>query len=154
MKLITQTGYDKIIKNIYELKNIKQPLIIKIIEESRPIGVSDEFPQEYLDAMEELARNDKKITELSSLLSNSLIFNKSMIKDYHKIGFGATVTFINCDTNKKNRYTIVGSYESDINNNLISIEAPFVKEMLNMSINDYFYYNDNEYLILSIEYNF
>ena len=74
-------------------------------------------------------------------------------KGNYKIGFGATVTFINTETEEIKRYTIVSTYESDISNGLISIQAPFVKEMIGLSLNDYFEYNDNEYEIINIQYS-
>ena len=83
----------------------------------------------------------EKINDLQLILSDCVLWDKSMISynsygDY-KVGFGATVTFVNTETNVNKTYTIVSTYETDINNGLISIQAPFVKEMLGLTFNDY-----------------
>ena len=50
-------------------------------------------------------------------------------------------------------YYLPQYHETDINNGLISIQAPFVKEMLGLTFNDYFEYNDTEYEIVDIKYS-
>lgn len=155
--IITRKGYDKLSNELNELVHNERPKAYQMLEETRPIGVSDEFPPEYLQAIDFQNRIEKKISDLQDILRNSRIFEKTMIcyneKGNYKIGFGATVTFINTETEEIKRYTIVSTYESDISNGLISIQAPFVKEMIGLSLNDYFEYNDNEYEIINIQYS-
>lgn len=150
--IITKQGYDKVTKELNTLIQTERPKISQLLEDTRPIGVSDEFPPEYLQALDSQNRLEKKITSLNDILINSVIFEKSMIKDNSKIGFGATVTFVNLDTDLEKTYKIVSSYESDIENGLISIQAPFTKEMIGLSLNEIFEYNDVEYEVISINY--
>lgn len=155
--IITKKGFDKLNNELNELIRVERPQAYQLLEETRPIGVSDEFPPEYLQAIECQDRIERKINDLQLILSDCVLWDKSMISynsygDY-KVGFGATVTFVNTETNVNKTYTIVSTYETDINNGLISIQAPFVKEMLGLTFNDYFEYNDNEYEIVDIKYS-
>jgi transcription elongation factor GreA len=49
----------------------------------------------------------------------------------HKtVSFGSTVDLINMDTEEKMTYTIVGSFESNPENGLISFNTPLAQELL------------------------
>ena len=154
--IITKNGYDKITNELKKLITVDLVDASHQLEETRPIGVSDEFPQEYLQALENQNRIEKKILDINEIISNAVIFNSGMIRknengDY-LVGFGATVTYINCDDDTERTYTIVSSYESDIKNGFISIEAPLVKEMVNLKVGSFFEYNEIEYVISNIQY--
>lgn len=152
--IITKDGYTKLQKEIYKLKSVDLVSAIEELENTRPIGVGDEFPTEYIQALETINMIENKISKLQNIFYDIKIFDKTMIKDNNAIGFGATVEIENVDTEKKFNYTIVSSYESDISNGYISIESPMVCEMLGLKIDDEFEVNNNCYVINSIEYHF
>lgn len=150
--IITEQGHKRIID---ELNHIRKNDLVEAsqrLEETRPYGVSDEYPPEYLQAIDNMNRVEKKISTLQEILSSSSIFNLGMILDKTKIGFGATVTYLNEDTDKEYTYKLVSSYESDISKGLLSIESPIGKEMIGASVDDIFEVNGQEYTIISIKY--
>ena len=109
--IITKKGFDKLNNELNELIRVERPQAYQLLEETRPIGVSDEFPPEYLQAIECQDRIERKINDLQLILSDCVLWDKSMISynsygDY-KVGFGATVTFVNTETNVNKTYTIV-----------------------------------------------
>lgn len=154
--IITKQGYDKLANELKKLINVDLVDASHQLEETRPIGVSDEFPMEYLQALDNQNRIEKKIIDINEILANSIIYNSSMIKKSpngnYLVGFGASVSFVNCDDDVEKTFTIVSSYESDINNGFISIEAPLVKEMINLKVGDFFEFNEIEYVISNIQY--
>ena len=53
-----------------------------------------------------------------------------------KIVFGATVTFVDVDTDEEKIYQLVGDYESDIEQNKISISSPIARALVGKSVGD------------------
>lgn len=157
MIIITKQGYDKLTNELKKLVNEDLIDASHQLEETRPIGVSDEFPMEYLQALDNQNRIEKKIVDINDIISDCIIYNESMNKKSPNgdflVGFGATVSFIDCDTDEQKIFTIVSSYESDISKGLISIEAPLIKEMINLKVGDFFEYNEKEFVISNIQYS-
>ena len=152
--LLTFAGYEKLRIKLDNLLKKDLPSVVQLIEDTRPIGCSDEFPPEYMNALDLQNRVEKKILDIRTVLNDCKLFNKEMIqynsKNNIKVGFGTIVRLLNCDTNKELTYTLVSIYESDINNGLMSISAPFAIEMKGLSIGDTFEFNDVEYKILNV----
>ena len=53
-----------------------------------------------------------------------------------KIVFGATVTFVDVDTDEEKIYQLVGDDESDIEQNKISISSPIARALIGKSVGD------------------
>jgi transcription elongation factor GreA len=135
-----------------DMKYIDQPKVASYIDECRQIGALDDNT-EYYQALESADRLNKKINELVSILNQSVIFNESMKQD-DTVTFGSTVSFKNCETEEIKTYTIVSIYDSDVEKGLISIDAPFIKEMIGLHTGDFFTFNDKEYEITNIHYSY
>lgn len=50
--------------------------------------------------------------------------------------FGATVTVVDEDTEKKSKYQIVGDIEADFSKGLISISSPLARALIGKSVGD------------------
>lgn len=148
--MLTKQGYEKIINELHKLIDIDRPLACKMMEESRPVGVIEDNP-EYMQALDNQNRIDKKIVDLRNIINNCSIFEKPKTKP-SEISFGVSVKFINCNTDEIKEYKIVSVYESNINNGLISIESPFVRNIIGMEIGEMFEFNDIEYEIIDLNY--
>ena len=149
--MLTKQGFTKINDELKRLIQEERPIACQMIEETRPVGVVEDNP-EYVQAIDNQNRIEKKILDLTEILHDCIIFDKNMCQ-IDKVSFGATVSFVDCDTDIQKQYTIVSIYESDISKGLISIEAPFVRSMLGSEVGEIFEFNDKEYVITSIEYN-
>jgi transcription elongation GreA/GreB family factor len=154
--LLTRNGYETLTNKLSKLLKNDLVDVVKMIEETRPIGCSDEFPPEYMQALDLQNRVEKKILDIRKILNDCEIFNPKLIKynkDHKiKIGFGTIVKLLNCNNSKEITYTLVSIYESDINNGYMSISAPFATEMMGLSVGDTFEFNDVEYEILDVTY--
>lgn len=149
--LLTRNGFEKLTNELNRFIWEERPKASKMIEETRPIGVVEDNP-EYMQAMATQELIENKINDLSVMLSNSIVFNKTMCLD-DTVAFGATVKFVDCDSNAEKSYTLVSIYESDIDKGLISCEAPFVRNMIGLHSGDIFDFNDKEYEIIDINYS-
>ena len=152
--LLTNRGYDKLRNKLDKL--IKEDWVeaTQMIEDTRPIGVSDEFPPEYMQALDMQNRVERKIADLQTLLNDCMIFTSNMIKydkNHNKmVGFGTKVNILDTETNKEKTYSLVSIYESDIDNGYMSVSAPFAIEMKGLVEGDTFEFNDIEYEILNV----
>lgn len=148
--MLTQAGYDRLTNELRHLVSVDRPKAYQFVEDTRPIGIVEDNP-EYMQAIAEQNKIEKKINDLTELLSQSKIFSKCMCRE-NIVSFGATVEIIDLESDEIKHYTIVSSYESDIPNGLISIQSPFVKNILGMTVGDEFDFNDREYIINDINY--
>lgn len=148
--MLTQAGYDRLTNELRHLVSVDRPKAYQFVEDTRPIGIVEDNP-EYMQAIAEQNKIEKKINDLTELLSQSRIFSKCMCRE-NIVSFGATVEIIDLESDEIKHYTIVSSYESDIPNGLISIQSPFVKNILGMTVGDEFDFNDREYIINDINY--
>ena len=146
--IITKNCHKMLSDKVFNMKYKERPVMAEYMEECRLNGSLDDNP-EYFQAFEDLLRLDKNIDELSSIF---VIFSDNMKVD-DTISFGTTVKIKDLDTNKTKTYTILSIYDSDINNGIISIEAPLVKEMIGLHTGDYFDFNEKTYEIVSICYS-
>jgi transcription elongation factor GreA len=127
-ELLTPNGYTKLTNEIKTLTLVERPKIIEEVQIAREHGDLKENA-EYHAAKEKQRLIDKQIAELNSLLSNSEIADPKNIS-HSIVSFGSKVTIVDCDTEEEVTYTIVGSYEADIERNIISYHSPLAKVLL------------------------
>ncbi|MCX7965143.1 MAG: transcription elongation factor GreA [Syntrophorhabdaceae bacterium] len=131
---ITRDGYENLKKEREYLLNTKRPKIIKAIEEARGHGDLSENA-EYDAAKEEYQFLQKKIAEIEEMIKNSEIVDKKRT-NCEAVEFGCVVTLLNLDTDEEVTYTLVGPYESDIEQKKISITSPLGRALLGKSVGD------------------
>ncbi|HOJ70550.1 MAG TPA: transcription elongation factor GreA [Syntrophorhabdaceae bacterium] len=131
---ITRDGYESLKREREYLLNIKRPKIIKAIEEARGHGDLSENA-EYDAAKEEYQFLQKKIAEIEEMIKNSEIIDVKR-SGFTTIEFGCVVTLLNLDTDEEVVYTVVGPYESDIEQAKISITSPLGRALMGKSVGD------------------
>lgn len=131
---MTIIGYEALQNEIKRLKSIERPAIISAIAEARKHGDLSENA-EYHAAKEQQAMNEAKISDLEDKLSRADVIDISKLSG-NIIKFGAIVTLVDEDTEKKSKYQIVGEFESDITKGLISISSPIARALIGKSIGD------------------
>ena len=120
--LLTQEGYDKLEKELDELKTTKRAEIADRIKIALGYGDLSEN-SEYDEAKNAQAENETKIAELENKLRNAKIIDESEI-DTKTVQVGNTVKLLDVEFNEEVCYTIVGSTEVDLAQNRISNESP------------------------------
>jgi len=151
---MTANGYDNLQKDLKKLLNEDRPNIIEAIAEARSHGDLSENA-EYQYAKEQQSLIEGKIADLESAISRAEVIDvKSLEGD--DIKFGATVEIEDDDTGETATYQIVGEYESDIENNKLSVNSPLARGLINKSIDDVVEINSpkgqKSYTIKSVKY--
>lgn len=125
---ITKQGFDKLEKEIRNLKIVERPKIIEAIAEAREFGDLSENA-EYHSAREKQSFIEGRIIELEDKVARAEIIDQSKLSG-DTIKFGATVDLLDDDTENTHTYHIVGEYEADISKKLISIASPLARAMI------------------------
>ncbi len=151
---MTQEGADAMREELAIMKGEKRHGIIAAIEEALAHGDLSENA-EYHAAKEDQGMNEARIKLMEDKLSRAQIFNPANIES-DRIVFGATVSLVDLDTDKKITYKIVGEDEAKIENGTISITSPIARALIGKEEGDMATVRapggDREFEIVAIEY--
>ncbi len=131
---ITKEGFDKLKKDLETIKNVSIPENIRDIEVARAHGDLSENA-EYAAAKERQSYLHGKLQELeNNLASCNIIVLKGMQSD--KVVFGCFVTIADSNGGEEIKYQLVGPFESDINQNKISVTSPIGRALIGKRIDN------------------
>ena len=131
---MTKNGYERLQEELRRLLSKERPDVIKSIEVAREHGDLKENA-EYHAAKERQGHIEGRIMELKDKLGRAEVIDCSTI-DCEKIVFGAVVTVIDLDTDKEEKYQLLGPEESDVKKGSISILSPLGSAMIGKSLGD------------------
>ena len=120
---VTINGLNKIKTELNDRKNNIRPKIVQAIAEARSHGDLKENA-EYHAAKEEQGLNEKKIQELETTIATANVIDVTKLEKNSKVIFGSTIVVKDLDTEKKNKYKIVGKDEADVRTGLIYYQSP------------------------------
>ena len=120
---ITINGLNKIKLELNERKNNIRPKIVQAISEARSHGDLKENA-EYHAAKEEQGLNEKRIQELETTIANANVIDVTKLDKEDKVIFGSTIVVKDLETEKENKYKIVGKDEADVRGGLIYYQSP------------------------------
>ncbi len=118
---MTQEGYDEAVERLRYLQTEKRDAIVARLAEARSHGDLSENA-EYDAARNEQAANEGEIVDLEYRVKNAVIIAKS--GDNSTVQIGSKVTVYDEDLDETMVYTIVGSTEVKVMENVISNESP------------------------------
>ncbi len=131
---LTREGYEKLVEELDNLRNVRRREISKAIAEARAHGDISENA-EYDAAKDAQAQNEKRIADLEHKLSSAKILDDSnMPKD--EVLIGATVKLQDVDSKEEMEYTLVSEEEADYEKNKISTSSPVGSSLLGHKVND------------------
>jgi len=133
---ITKKGYAALQAELERLKKVERPKNIKEIEEARGHGDLSENA-EYHAAKERQSHIAARTRDLEHKLAEAQIIDTSNFSN-EKVVFGATVTVRDVQTEKEQRYTIVGQDEGDLKNGRISVQSPVGRALIGRLVGDTF----------------
>ena len=125
---VTQSGYTALEEELKHRQSVERPRIVEAIAEARSHGDLSENA-EYHAAKEAQSHNEGRIAELEDKLARADIIDVSKLSG-DTIKFGATVTLIDEDTEKKAVWQIVGESEADAKKGRISITSPLARALI------------------------
>ena len=127
--IVTSRMYTLKKEQLEHIIHVELPEVAKEIEEARELGDLKENA-EYISAKEKQAQLANTANKLQDEIDKAQIFDPTTITTA-RVSFGTTVTLKNINTNADEEYTILGPWESDPENKIISYMSPFGKEILN-----------------------
>jgi transcription elongation factor GreA len=131
---MTAAGYAVLEKELKYRQQVERPRILQQITDARTHGDLSENA-EYHAAKEQQSLNEGYIAELEDKLARAEVIDVSKLSG-DTIKFGATVTLIDEDTDKKQVWQIVGEPEADAKAGKISINSPLARALINKKKGD------------------
>lgn len=131
---MTREGADALEKELKNLKSVERPNVIQAIAEARAHGDLSENA-EYSAAKERQSFIEGRIQELEAVISAIQIIDPSSLSGT-TVKFGARVVVYDEDTEIELSYQIVGHYEANADNGLISLNAPMARALIGKSKGD------------------
>lgn len=130
-----------------KMQNVEIPKIAKEVAEAKEKGDLKENA-EYIAAKEAQHKLGNDLKRLQAELARAVIFDPTTATT-SMISFGTKVTLLNKDTGSDEEYTILGPWESDPENGVISYMTPLGDELLDHKVGDVLSFTINEH-----NYNF
>ncbi len=126
--VLTASGKKKIEDELFHLKHSEMPALAERIREARALGdLSENF--DYQDAKRQQGFVAGKIADLQAILDRARIVEEAG-PDADAVGMGSKVTVRDLEFDDEICYTIVGAYEADPANDLISALSPVGKALM------------------------
>jgi len=125
---MTAEGYAALEKELKHCQQVERPRIIQQITDARTHGDLSENA-EYHAAKESQSHNEGRIAELEDKLARAEVIDVSKLSG-DTITFGATVTLVDEDTEKKQVWQLVGEPEADAKKGKISITSPLARALI------------------------
>ncbi len=151
--IVTTKMLDRKNKELIEIRDVKIPENSKAIGEAMALGDLRENA-EYKAAKEEQTRLGMALTHLQDELDRAQIFDPTTATA-KKVYFGSKVKILNNLTKAEEEYTILGPWESDPSNGIISYMSPLGNGLFNRKKGDELEFEINEekrsYKILDIQ---
>lgn len=104
---------------------------------------------EYKFALEKRSRLQGELKSLSDQLGRSRIITKADVSS-DEVSVGSVVGLVDSKSNSL-QYTILGPWDADPDNNILSLQSKFAQEMLGCKMDEKFTFRDEEYRIVSLK---
>lgn len=151
---MTPACRDRLRAELKRIKEVDRPENVAELEEARMHGDLTENA-EYLFAKERQAALEARMRYLDYRLAKAQVIDPATIQS-DRVGFGATVSLIDLDSDAKVVYSLVGEDESDVDRGRISIASPIARALVGKRAGDDAIVKlpkgDREFEIVEIEY--
>ncbi|NEP84470.1 MAG: hypothetical protein F6K39_43975, partial [Okeania sp. SIO3B3] len=132
--LVTKVSFDK------KQKELQQILNVEIPQNSKAIGIAQEKGDlrenaDYIAALEHQKLLQETARKLREDLNKIKIINLDDV-DESSVSVGTHVELMNLDNNKKEEYTILGEWESNMEKGIVSYKSPFGRSLLGFKPKD------------------
>ena len=131
---LTQEGYDKLRRELDDLKSNGREEVAKAIAEAREKGDLSENA-EYDAAKDAQGMLELKINEMEKALANARVIDSSQI-DTSKVTVLSRVRLKNLKVNKEVEYTLVSETEADLKAKKISVNSPIGQGLLGKEVGE------------------
>jgi len=133
---ISRDGFNKLQEELEYLVTVRRKEVAERLKEARSYGDLSENA-EYDEAKNEQGMLEAQIADLEVVIANAIIVDDDSLS-LNEVGVGSIVKLKDFDMDEILTYQIVGSTESDPDNDKISDESPIGKACLKKKIGDIF----------------
>ncbi len=133
---ISRDGFNKLQEELEYLVTVRRKEVAERLKEARSYGDLSENA-EYDEAKNDQGMLEAQIADLEVVIANAIIVDDDSLS-LDEVGVGSIVKLKDFDMDEILEYQIVGSTESDPDNNKISDESPIGKACLKKKIGDVF----------------
>lgn len=151
-KPISRAGFDALLKELKDLKEVQRPEILKVVQWARSLGDLSENA-DYSAAKEKQRQIDKRIQFIESIIGNAQIIDVESLSG-DRVVFGAKVVAEDDDGNKM-VCRILSDVESD-GRSVISCTSPVGRALIGRCVGDTCVVRlpsgEKEYEILSVSF--
>lgn len=131
---MTAGGLKQLEDELRTLMNVERASVIRAIAEAREHGDLKENA-EYHAARERQSFIEGRIVELKGVISHAEVIDPTTFSG-DIIRFGAIVMLADVDTDKEITYQLVGEYEANIDQGLLSVSAPLARALIGKTLGD------------------
>ena len=131
---MTVQGHEKLKDELHHLTTVERPAVVNSIAEARAHGDLSENA-EYHAAKEQQGFLEGRIQELNGKLAFAQVIDVAKLSG-EKVIFGATVTFVEVNTDEEKCYHIVGEDEADLEAGKISVNSPIARALIGKTSGD------------------
>lgn len=132
---MTVAGAQRLREELQRRKQIERPRITAAIAEARAHGDLKENA-EYHAAREQQGFNEGRIQEIEAKLAAAEVIDVTTVDAGGRVVFGATVDIVNCETDERVSYRIVGEDEAEIREGRVSVTSPVARALIGKSAGD------------------
>lgn len=131
---MTSEGLTTLEDELRHLRNTARPEVIRAIAQAREHGDLSENA-EYHAARDRQSFIEGRVSELEDKISRAEVIDVSKLSG-KIVKFGAKVSLIDEDTEKKLIYQIVGQDEADVKRGRIAITSPLARALIGKTVGD------------------
>ncbi len=131
---MTSEGLTTLEEELRQLRNTARPEVIRAIALAREHGDLSENA-EYHAARDRQSFIEGRVGELEDKISRAEVIDVSKLSG-KIVKFGAKVSLIDEDTEKKMVYQIVGQDEADVKQGRIAITSPLARALIGKTVGD------------------
>lgn len=131
-KPISRAGFDALLKELKDLKEVQRPEILKVVQWARSLGDLSENA-DYSAAKEKQRQIDKRIQFIENFIGNADVIDVASLSG-DRVVFGARVTVEDEDGNRM-QCRILSDVESD-GRQIISCTSPFARAIIGKCVGD------------------
>lgn len=125
---MTPQGYEALKAELQHIREVERPENVQEIETALEHGDLRENA-EYHAAKERQGKLDGRMRYLEHRIARAKVIDP-LEMDTEKVGFAATVTLLDVETDEEVVYALVGEDESDVDAGKISITSPLARAMV------------------------
>jgi transcription elongation factor GreA len=131
---VSKDGFEKMQKELHELKYVQRPFISKQIADARDKGDLSENA-EYHAAKEDQGLLETRIAILEDLITKTRIIDETKL-DTSKVMMLSKVTVRNMKSKQEMVYTMVSEKEADFKTGKISFKSPIGAGLMGKKVGD------------------